>query len=270
MFLGSILECFLLSVSKFQELTFLILFHVWASSFLIILAENQMIVVVWMYFWVLWLFYLICYCCCSFCISAMLTLLLWIRSIIWIKVLRYMQHWSFCIALLWLCKYVSIFTCIHPFELYGSFSLFLRRWPLELWWSINWIFDTPFFHNIKLLFCDYKRPSHLLVSFSIFFFMCFKVFIMKDFQCPLVILCILSLLLRLLYMGIFFYFFFCKFALGYWELLILCVDFYKASNFNICFGNQEKDIVKIAELIECWMKFNDSAQIRVHNLQLSA
>lgn len=83
MFLGSILECFLLSVSKFQELTFLILFHVWASSFLIILFENQMIVVVWMYFWVLCLFYLIYYCCCSFCISAMLSLLLWIRSIIW-------------------------------------------------------------------------------------------------------------------------------------------------------------------------------------------
>lgn len=176
----------------------------------------------------------------------------------------------FYIALLWLCKYVCIFICIHSFELYGSFSLFLRRWPLEFWWGITWIFNTPFFHNIKLLFCDYKRPFHLLVSFSIFFFMCFNVFIMKDFQCPLVIFCILSLLLRLLYMGIFFYFFFCKFALGYWELLILCVDFYKASNFNICFGNWEKDIVKIAELIECWKKFSDSAQIRVHNLQLSA
>jgi hypothetical protein len=74
-----------------------------------------------------------------FCANTMLLLLLWLYSIVWSQVSRCLQHWTFCLELLWLCKVFCVSICI-----IGLIFLSLWRISLEFWYGLHWTFRLLF------------------------------------------------------------------------------------------------------------------------------
>jgi hypothetical protein len=86
-------------------------------------VENQMVVTVLVYNWIFYSIPLLC-----FCTSTMLFLLLWLCSIVWIQVLWYLQHCSFCSGLLWVLEVFCASTWVS-----GLFFLFLWKQPWKIY-----------------------------------------------------------------------------------------------------------------------------------------
>jgi hypothetical protein len=145
--------------------------------------------------------------CLLFYVSTVLFLLLWLCSIIWIQVLWYFQHCCFCLGLFWLFGIFSIWKFHINFRINSSISVKMDTGVLMV---IALILVVCFSH-----FCQSMNMRGLFIFQCLqFLFSVFCSFHCRSLSSLLVGLFLSIYFLRLLWMGLFSWFFLILFIIS--------------------------------------------------------